>query len=485
MVDQTATRNMISSYSISDQGMTRTNNEDWVDGFEPNDPTELMQSGSLYVVADGVGGAQHGERASQYAARKILYEYYQHPDIDPADRLASIIQTTGNEIYRYSLENGVRMATTLVAAVVTGDGLTVANVGDSRAYLIRSGQVTQITHDHNRAAELVRIGALSSEEARDSKTKNTLTRSLGGNPDEEVDLFTDIQLVPGDKILLCTDGLTRYATDQDLVQLTSNGSLEENGKQMVDFANKSGGVDNITLYLIKVEEGIGSGVFPKKKIAPEAIDWDTVNTIPSIRSSRRIKKKSVFTGVHQLITLLAIVTVLLIATVAIGFSLVSKANKGQATPSFSIPSPEVTNLPGSFSSAIAKTEDVTGVILSETPTTMVDPTNQNPMEQIDTPAINTSPTVGKQKCVHLVKKDENPVIIFRDYFEPDAELPDNDTYKIYWTCIPDEKYCYGNFFLVDATSVPIESFLVVPGVEEENCNPKFMNYWVTITYQQN
>ena len=94
------------------------------------------------------------------------------------------------------------MATTMVAAVVRGDMLTIANVGDSRGYLIRNGQVTQITIDHNQADELVRNGTLTAEEAKYSKTRNKLTRSLGGEPDVKVDVFKDIQLFPDDLILL-------------------------------------------------------------------------------------------------------------------------------------------------------------------------------------------------------------------------------------------------------------------------------------------
>lgn len=140
----------IFSAPLSDPGRKRRNNEDWTAQFEPPTFEERLQSGCLYIVADGVGGAAKGERASQYAAQKVLYDYYHHLELPPAERLRMAMRQAGNEIYQYAEEQGEgRMATTMVAAVILGDKLIVANVGDSRAYLYRDGTTHQITRDHS------------------------------------------------------------------------------------------------------------------------------------------------------------------------------------------------------------------------------------------------------------------------------------------------------------------------------------------------
>ncbi len=128
--------NQINSALSTNKGKRRPHNEDYAAFFEPNDPQELQASGNIYIVADGVGGAEKGERASRYAVQKVLYEYYRYPNTNPAERLRSSMRQAGNEIYQFAVESAglTRMATTMVVAVVRDQKLTVANVGDSRAY---------------------------------------------------------------------------------------------------------------------------------------------------------------------------------------------------------------------------------------------------------------------------------------------------------------------------------------------------------------
>ncbi len=479
MATQPTNRNInLYSFPLTDQGKTRSNNEDSYSGYEPTEPFELQQHGCLYIVADGVGGAQFGERASQFAARKILYDFYQESDTDLADRLARIIQNTGNEIFNYSVENGVRMATTLVAANIKGDRLTVANVGDSRAYLIRAGKVKQITRDHNRAAELVRVGMLTSEEAKESRTKNTLTRSLGGDSDEEVDLFTDIQLLPGDLILLCTDGLSRYASEDDLLQLSSNGTLEEIAKRMIDFANRAGGADNITLYLIKVNEGVSLVPSIPRGNAPEAIDWDTISTLPKHKAVRNKTKASIFTSIPHLVIML----VTAVALLAVTISIIASFNKASNQPDLTqIPTDSVLEetaipvivipLPTQSEPTISVTNIPESTLAIATTVPTAEPTAE----------LTTEPTAlpGKFKCVHRVSQGEIPSMIFTDFFEPDIPLPVDDIYKIYYSCNLETNECYGTKFEVPATAIGANSFLVIPGVEQEKCSGN-NNYWVLI-----
>jgi serine/threonine protein phosphatase PrpC len=245
---------VISSY-LTHPGRKRTNNEDYVESFEPTDLIDLQTYGSLYIVADGVGGAAQGERASQYAVKKVLHDYYQPSQLLPEVRLEQALLAANRDIYNYSHREDVsiQMATTMVAALVVRDRLIVASVGDSRAYLIRSNQIQQITRDHSLVGERVRDGTLTEEEALETKIKNQLTRSLGGESEVMVDVFADLTLQPGDRLVLCTDGVTRYALNNDILQLAGSGSPGEVVSRIIDFANRQGGADNITALSFLVE----------------------------------------------------------------------------------------------------------------------------------------------------------------------------------------------------------------------------------------
>ena len=237
---------------LTHAGQKRSHNEDYIGLFEPSQAKEVLESGCLYVVADGVGGAAYGERASQYAVQQLLYTYYQRTDMPPAQRLKAIIQEIGNNIYTHSQSlDGIRMATTLVAAVIWRDKVIVANVGDSRAYLLRNGQAYQMTRDHNLVAEMLNDGVLSEEEAQKSQFKNHLTRSVGGETNPTVDVF-EYTIGEGDRILLCSDGLSRYATPEDLIALATSGTPEESVQRLIDFANQQGGADNISAIVVAV-----------------------------------------------------------------------------------------------------------------------------------------------------------------------------------------------------------------------------------------
>ncbi|MGD9092849.1 MAG: protein phosphatase 2C domain-containing protein, partial [Anaerolineales bacterium] len=250
----------IISAALTHPGQERPNNEDFVAFHDPTSQTDLQSSGRLYIVADGVGGASLGERASQYAAQKVLQEYYLHPDMEPGARLSQFIRQAGNDIYDFAEKSSHlrRMATTIVAAVIRGSTLTVANVGDSRAYLIRDRKAVQITRDHSLVGEMMRNGFMSEEEAMKSKFKNRITRSVGGEKDVRVDIFDDIKVRGGDQMLLCSDGLTSYATRTDLVDMSQQGTPDEIASRMVDFANQKGGSDNISVVMVAIREQVSS-----------------------------------------------------------------------------------------------------------------------------------------------------------------------------------------------------------------------------------
>jgi serine/threonine protein phosphatase PrpC len=242
---------------ITHPGLKRPTNEDFVAYFEPQETGEILTSGNLYIVADGVGGAAHGEQASRYAVQKVLNDYYQlsqSSQISPAQRLEHVIKAVNAEIYTHSRSEEInsRMATTIVAALIFQNELYVANVGDSRAYLIRDGQIEQLSRDHSLAGERIRDGSMTQEEARNSRMKNQLTRAIGSEEKVIVDISEPINLLPGDRIILCTDGLTRYASSQQILQLTSNRSSQDAAHRLIDYANSSGGADNTTVLVITI-----------------------------------------------------------------------------------------------------------------------------------------------------------------------------------------------------------------------------------------
>lgn len=310
----------IKTYSAAktDQGR-RSNNEDYFTFFEPTDPKEQKASGCIYIVADGVGGAEIGERASKFAAEKVLYVYLQHPEVEIKKRLKQIISQVNRDIFWYADQKGIRMATTLTVAVIVDNFLIVANVGDSRAYLIRGGKAQQVTDDHNIVGELIRDGAITEAESLKSKAKNRLTRSIGGNEDVRVDVFDPITLQPGDKILLCSDGLTRYALKEDIGNITSTGSPQKIVTAAIDFAKKRGhgGADNISVIFISIhaKDEIVNWIEEespiRKPAAPEDLKLEVEKTV-----SR--EKQVVFGGELSLIVgIVTIVSLVLGIAVAI------------------------------------------------------------------------------------------------------------------------------------------------------------------------
>jgi len=246
---------------ITDMGRSRSRNQDTLGICEPDDPALLSNSGRLYIVADGaggVGGALAGKIASRYATHKVKDVYYRAAGSDASigDRVRSAM-LTANDAIREHVERPRRtrqMATTMVAAIIRGAELTIANVGDSRAYLMRDNAIQQITEDHSLVAGLLADGIITPEEAIHHPQRNVILYSLGSAPHEpRIDIFP-ITLRPGDVILLCTDGLTRYADEKQLLALLKEGPEEKAAQRLIDFANASGGADNVTVALLGIKK---------------------------------------------------------------------------------------------------------------------------------------------------------------------------------------------------------------------------------------
>lgn len=247
----------------SDMGRARSINQDTLAVYEPADKQVLADSGCLYIVADGaggVGGRRAGKVASRFAAAKLMECYYQSTGADVGERMRAAMLTANDAIRAHAQRpgRGKWMATTCVAAVVQGEQLVVANVGDSRAYFCRGDSIEQLTEDHSLVAGLLADGAISEAEAAEHPQRNVILHSLSSAPTEpRIDLFRK-GLLSGDIVLLCTDGLTRYTNKERLMELLSQGPIEQAAQRLVDFANAAGGADNVTVAVLQ----IGSAPLP-------------------------------------------------------------------------------------------------------------------------------------------------------------------------------------------------------------------------------
>jgi protein phosphatase len=232
------------TYAVSDPGRRRRRNED-----------SYVVRPPLFAVADGMGGAQAGELASRIAVEAMGEESGSSGEA----RVATLIREANRRVFARSHEDAAAsgMGTTMTAALVGDDGtVTIGHVGDSRAYLLRSGRLEQLTEDHSLVAELVRSGRLSAEEAESHPQRSVITRALGTDRDVDVDVFT-VRAEPGDLFLLCSDGLTTMVDDEEILSVVSEGrgDLEATARDLVSRANRGGGEDNITVVFFELEEG--------------------------------------------------------------------------------------------------------------------------------------------------------------------------------------------------------------------------------------
>jgi PPM family protein phosphatase len=232
----------------TDTGRQRRDNED-----------NAFVRAPLFVVADGMGGAQAGEVASKLA----VDEFHEAlPDEGSAEeRLTNRIRAANRRIYELSQteHEHAGMGTTLTAAYVEDDHLAVAHVGDSRAYIFREGELVRLTQDHSLVEELVRQGKLTEEQAAEHPQRSIITRALGIEGDVEVDTWS-YSVRAGDVVLLCSDGLTSMIGEEQIVRvLDGETSLDRAADNLIAAANEAGGRDNITVILFRLEETGGAG----------------------------------------------------------------------------------------------------------------------------------------------------------------------------------------------------------------------------------
>lgn len=242
----------------SDTGRVRENNED---------SFRLAPELKLFVLSDGMGGQASGEVASRLAAETIVAhcrDAEANPRLqligeriegasDEANCLASAIRLANRVVHQAAEQNAAQtgMGATVVAVQFADERVTIAHVGDSRAYRLRNGELEQLTQDHSFIAEQVRQGMMTVEEASQSKLQNVLLRALGVDPDVEVEVSEEL-LMEGDTLLLCSDGLTHELSDDQIAAaLCDADEAQEAASHLVELANQAGGGDNITIIVLR------------------------------------------------------------------------------------------------------------------------------------------------------------------------------------------------------------------------------------------
>lgn len=239
----------LKAFSVTDVGKHREINEDYV--YTSEEPVGGLPN--LFIVADGMGGHNAGDYASSHAVMRFTEEVANsQPDCLIEDVLIDAVSQANTCIYQTSLKDATLcgMGTTLVAASCKDNCLRVVNVGDSRLYLINQ-EITQVTKDHSLVEEMVSLGGMDREAARNHPDKNIITRAIGVKPVVKADLFT-VRMQQEDKFLLCSDGLTNMVRDEEILQIVKeNESIEAAAQKLIETANEHGGRDNITVVLVE------------------------------------------------------------------------------------------------------------------------------------------------------------------------------------------------------------------------------------------
>jgi len=247
------------SAGLTDVGRKRSHNED---------SYLIDEELQLFIVADGMGGHAGGGTASRMAVETIdgIMRKAKDSADNPFVRSATLQDALIPEVFRGSVEQACAaifqeaqkqprlqgMGTTVISLLVQDEYAFFAHVGDSRAYLMRGDLIQQVSEDHSLVNEQIKAGMITPEEAKNSRYKNIITRSVGFEPEVQVDVM-GVVCQPGDTFLLCSDGLANLVEDREMLEAVRSGPLDEAPKKLVALANDRGGDDNITVIVVKVE----------------------------------------------------------------------------------------------------------------------------------------------------------------------------------------------------------------------------------------
>jgi len=258
----------IVSSGLSDVGRVRTNNED---------SFRIVEALNLFILSDGMGGEAHGEVASAMAV-DVINKYCESEKEDsgatvldevPANissrtrRLKNAVAQANFQIFQSAQKNPEQrgMGATITTLWLKDTLLSIAHVGDSRAYLLRNGNLQQLTNDHSLVAEQVRRGLITPQQAEESEMQSVLLRALGAHPEVEIDV-DEVEIIPRDALLLCSDGLTRMVTEPEIAgALQAEMVPSAAAERLIALANENGGIDNVTVIVVRFEDDANKGWF--------------------------------------------------------------------------------------------------------------------------------------------------------------------------------------------------------------------------------
>ncbi|MDR3580153.1 MAG: protein kinase [Oryzomonas sp.] len=242
---------------LSSPGPVRDHNEDYVGFWQPQSLEEKRGRGTVVVLADGVGGLDRGEVASRMAVETALATFREAPEEDktPQQLLTQMFNAANLAVYDKGMENHgkSRMATTLCIVVLRNDEIVVGNVGDSRVYLVRKGEIKQLSTDHSYVGMQQKFGLISEQDAKTSDHRNILTRSIGQDPVVRVDVESTTAF-KGDRVVLCSDGLYAYVADSEIADIVSRLSPAQACRQLIALAEQRGTDDNLSVQVLLVNE---------------------------------------------------------------------------------------------------------------------------------------------------------------------------------------------------------------------------------------
>jgi protein phosphatase len=241
---------------LSDPGTVRPRNEDYLGYVVPSSPAQARSHGWLFALADGVGGQRQGGVASRAAVEEVLGAFRRAAPMESHGALLSRLVQGANaricETEAMAGPAGAGMSSTIVVCALRFDRATIAHVGDSRCYLIRNQKARVITQDHTVVNEQLRLGVLTKKEAKSASTRHVLSRSLGNGLFVKVEI-DEVQVLAGDVLLQCSDGLHGAVTDEEIAAtVCENDKLEVTVRKLVDRANEQDGGDNVSVQLIRI-----------------------------------------------------------------------------------------------------------------------------------------------------------------------------------------------------------------------------------------
>jgi len=239
----------------TDLGRVRENNEDKFEFYMPEDDRTVAARGSVFLVCDGMGGHAAGQIASEITAKTFIDVYMSHPATEPFARFGAAVTAANRYVNDVGAAIPARrgMGTTLSGLVLIQDSAYTVQVGDSRIYRMRSGELLQLTHDHTWVDEAIRAGIIDEAQAETHPYKHVLTRAIGTEGEVAPDI-EKMNLQQGDLFMLCSDGLTNHVTNDQIAEVMEGGIPSEIAWKLVNMALQGGGSDNCTVLVVRVDE---------------------------------------------------------------------------------------------------------------------------------------------------------------------------------------------------------------------------------------